>query len=57
MEQRVGLAVSSFRQIAAAVETLLEPRRFAACQQRARVIQNRAIFEVPEILATILAGR
>jgi hypothetical protein len=54
VEQQAGLAVSNFRHIAAAVEKLLEPRRFEACRKRAAAVQNRAIFEVPEILAKIL---
>ena len=54
MEQRVGLVVSSFAQIDAAVKKLLAPEAFETYRQRAAGLQNRAVFEVPAILQTIL---
>lgn len=54
-EQGVGIVLRNFRGIAAAVERLLEPERYAEFRRRAAELKNRAVFEVPEILERILA--
>jgi len=54
-EMSVGLVVQSFRRIDKAVEKLLEPSNLAYYRNNAARIRNRAVFEVPEILARILA--
>jgi len=51
----LGAVVSSFRQIGAAVEELLEPSNLARYRANAARLTNRAVFEIPDILATILA--
>ena len=53
-EREAGLVVSNFRQIGSAVQSLLEKLE----RYRANVakIENRAVFEIPEILAKILAA-
>jgi 1,2-diacylglycerol 3-beta-galactosyltransferase len=53
-DKGVGIVVENFRDIAAAVDQLLEPAAFAAFRERAGRIRNRAIFEIPEILDRIL---
>jgi 1,2-diacylglycerol 3-beta-galactosyltransferase len=50
-----GLVLRSFREIAAAVRTLLEPGRLAAMRAAAAARENRALFEIPPVLAR-LAG-
>lgn len=50
----VGLAVPSFRLIDRAIEELLEPERYARLRANAAAIQNRAVFEVADILKEIL---
>lgn len=54
-QQGLGLVLSNFRGVSDAVATLLQdlPRY----QVATRALQNRAIFEIPEILEKILAAR
>jgi 1,2-diacylglycerol 3-beta-galactosyltransferase len=49
----VGLVVPNFRCIAKAVGELLAPGNFERFRANAAAIGNRAVFEIPEILATI----
>jgi 1,2-diacylglycerol 3-beta-galactosyltransferase len=53
-EKGVGLVVRSFRHIDEAVKQLLEPTTLALFRENALALRNRAVFEVPEILETIL---
>jgi len=53
-EQRLGIVLSSFREIASGIEKLLAPETFAEFRRNAGKYSNRALFEVPEILQTIL---
>lgn len=53
-EKRVGIVLESFRQIAAAVSELLKPGVLEELRAHARAIENRAIFEIPGILAMLL---
>ncbi|HSW03845.1 glycosyltransferase [Aquabacterium sp.] len=54
-ENGLGVVVSSFRQLAPALQSLLADRpAFAA---RVAGMHNRAVFEVPEILADLLSCR
>jgi 1,2-diacylglycerol 3-beta-galactosyltransferase len=50
----VGIVTPSFRGIAEAVRTLLEPNRFEAFRRNAAAIRNQAVFEVTDMLETIL---
>ena len=54
VEQNVGESLSNFSQIVPALERILAPGRLAQLQQNARAIQNRAIFEVADLLASFL---
>ena len=56
-EQGVGLVLPHFRGIAEAVRTMLEPAAFARFQDRAAAYRNRAVFEIPDILARLLAAQ
>lgn len=53
-ENKLGMVLKNFNHIERAVAELLEPRKFKETQQRVGAIQNRAVFEIPEILARIL---
>src|SRR5215470_8934620 len=53
-EKGVGLVVRSFRHIDEAVKQLLEPATLARFRENALALRNQAVFEVPEILETIL---
>jgi 1,2-diacylglycerol 3-beta-galactosyltransferase len=55
LEQQVGLVLRSFRGIARAVEQLLEPAALARFRARAAAIRIRAAFEIPALLARLLA--
>jgi len=57
LEQQVGLVLRNFRQIGGAVEDLLEPGTYAGMRARAAALSNRAVFEIPDVLETILAKR
>jgi 1,2-diacylglycerol 3-beta-galactosyltransferase len=53
-ENGVGVVLSSFRGVSRAVEDLLRPEAFRQYRAATARIQNRAIFEVPDILERIL---
>ena len=53
-EQRMGIVLSSFREIAAGVDQLLDPATFAEFRRNAEGYFNRALFEVPGILNAVL---
>lgn len=50
VQQGVGERLTSFSQIVPAVERLLQPGELARRQAKARSLENRALFEVAEIL-------
>ena len=54
-DNQVGLSVRSFKDIAQAVETLIEPQNFSRYQQNLQRLENKAVFELPEILEQVLA--
>jgi UDP-N-acetylglucosamine:LPS N-acetylglucosamine transferase len=53
-ELGIGIVLPNFGKVAAAVDQLLEPVAFARYQAATRRQNNRAIFEIPEILDRIL---
>jgi 1,2-diacylglycerol 3-beta-galactosyltransferase len=53
-EKRMGIVLHSFSEIASGVEKLLDPPMFSEFRHNAERYTNRALFEVPEILETIL---
>jgi 1,2-diacylglycerol 3-beta-galactosyltransferase len=54
VERGVGLVVPNFRHVEGAVARLLEPASFARCRANAAAVSNRAVFEIPDILAKIV---
>jgi hypothetical protein len=54
-EKRVGIVLDNFSEIAAGVKQLLQPRTLAEFRANAAAVNNRAIFEIPEIFAKLLA--
>jgi 1,2-diacylglycerol 3-beta-galactosyltransferase len=54
-EQDVGLVLRNFRGIAAAVKELLEPATYARMRANAAAQSNRAVFEIPDMLESILS--
>jgi 1,2-diacylglycerol 3-beta-galactosyltransferase len=53
-ENRLGIVLKDFSQIASGVEQLLRPQTFAELRANARAYTNRAIFEVPAILEEVV---
>lgn len=56
-EQDVGLVLRNFREIGKAVGELLEPAAYARMRGNAAALKNRAVFEIPDMLAAILGER
>ena len=56
-EKRVGIVLKNFREVVAGVRQMLEPSNLAAFRKNVAALDNRAIFEIPEILATLLDER
>jgi len=54
-EKQVGLVVENFSAVVPAVQTLLEPGKLPELQRNVRSLHNRAVFEIPEFLATQLS--
>jgi Glycosyltransferase family 28 C-terminal domain len=53
-EKRVGIVLKSFRQVVHGVRQMLEPATLAELRKNIAAHENRAIFEIPEILAKLL---
>jgi hypothetical protein len=56
-QQGVGIPVKRMRDLPRAVGELLEPRNRRAMLRRIKALNNRAVFEVPEVLDRILSER
>jgi UDP-N-acetylglucosamine:LPS N-acetylglucosamine transferase len=54
-EQDVGLVLRNFRGIGAAVDELLEPATYARMRANAAAQSNRAVFEIPDMLESIMS--
>jgi len=53
-EKRVGIVLRNFREVANGVRQLLEPASLAEFRRNVGALENRAIFEVPEIFGKLL---
>ena len=53
-EKQVGIVVKSFASVVTAVRLLLEPGRLTELQRNVASLPNRAVFEIPEFLASLL---
>jgi hypothetical protein len=53
-EKQVGVVLKSFRDIDAGLKELLEPVNYARFRANAAAIKNRAVFEIPEILDSLM---
>jgi 1,2-diacylglycerol 3-beta-galactosyltransferase len=54
LEKRVGVVLKSFREIDAGLRELLDAANFARFHTNAEAITNRAVFEIPDILQSLL---
>ena len=57
LEKRVGIVLKSFRDIVKGVRQMLEPATLAVFRKNVAALNNRAIFEIPEILAHLLGEK
>ncbi|MBZ5702620.1 MAG: galactosyldiacylglycerol synthase [Acidobacteriia bacterium] len=55
-EKRVGVVLKNFRGIAATVAHFLEAGTLAQYRANARALENRAVFEIADLLAQLLAA-
>jgi Glycosyltransferase family 28 C-terminal domain len=55
VEKRVGIVLRSFREVVAGVRQMVEPAMLAELRKNVAALDNRAIFEIPEILAKLLS--
>jgi UDP-N-acetylglucosamine:LPS N-acetylglucosamine transferase len=53
-EKRVGIVLKSFDDLVDGVQQILEPARLAEIRRNVAALDNRAIFEIPEMLAKLL---
>src|SRR5579875_749393 len=53
-QQRLGVVLRSFNRIAQGVEQMLDPRQMTEFRARVSAIDNRAVFEIPEIIDQLL---
>lgn len=53
-EKRVGIVLQSFKDVVEGVRQMLEPVRLAEFRKNVAALDNRAIFEIPEMLAKLL---
>jgi hypothetical protein len=54
LEKRVGIVLKNFKEVADGVSRMLEPAKLDEFRKNVAVQNNRAIFEIPEILAKLL---
>ena len=57
MQNQVGIVLRSFRDVAQAVAELIRPETYAPFRAGAEAQNNRAVFEIPEILEKILESK
>jgi hypothetical protein len=53
-ENQVGIVLQSFREIDSGLRELLDPTNFARFRANAAAMQNRAVFEIPDILDSLM---
>jgi Glycosyltransferase family 28 C-terminal domain len=53
-EKRVGIVLRSFREVVNGVQRMLDPATLAEFRKNVAALENRAIFEIPEILDKLL---
>jgi 1,2-diacylglycerol 3-beta-galactosyltransferase len=53
-EKRVGIVLDSFREVVGGVQRILDPSTLAELRKNVDALNNRAIFEIPEILDKLL---
>jgi 1,2-diacylglycerol 3-beta-galactosyltransferase len=52
-----GVVLRSFGEIVSGINQMLEPQRLAHFRSRAGELNNRAVFEIPDMLEALIASR
>jgi 1,2-diacylglycerol 3-beta-galactosyltransferase len=55
-EKEVGIVLDNFRSVADGVRKIVEPATLARLKNNVKALNNRALFEIPEILAGLMLG-
>jgi len=55
VENQIGLVLHSFREIASAVEKMLDQDELLRLRSHVRALENRAAFEIPDILQELIS--
>jgi len=55
LENELGIVVPSFRIIAEAVRQMVAPGKLARFRAQAAKMNNRAVFEIPDILKSVMS--
>ena len=53
-QKRVGIVLKSFKDVVAGAKQMLDPATLAEFRRNVAALNNRAVFEIPEILARLL---
>ena len=53
-QNRVGIVLRNFREVVSGVQRLLDPATLAEFRKNVAALENRAVFEIPEILEKLL---
>jgi len=53
-EKEVGIVLDNFRTVAEGVKKIVEPTTLARLKNNVKALNNRALFEIPEILAGLM---
>jgi len=54
-EEELGMVAPSFAGIGGTVAELLQPERYGRVRARVSATRNRAVFEIPEMMETVLS--
>jgi hypothetical protein len=52
-----GVVLRSFGEIVSGINQMLDPQRLAHFRSRAGELDNRAVFEIPDMLEALIASR
>jgi hypothetical protein len=55
MQNRLGVVLRSFSDIRKALATMLDGEQMSRLRQRVNALDNRAVFEIPDILDALIA--
>jgi hypothetical protein len=54
LQNQLGIVIRSFSEIGKAVEMMIDEKQYRLFRMRISVLNNRAVFEIPEILEQIM---